>query len=534
MEEYKPFHLLFPDGKIPAHSAMPNYDFIQALQIDRMISLPRESFRGIPDLSLEQFFSCDPEVLAYRADVVADVTENPDLYSLICDALPLIRDLSDMRRVINTLDSSLEGGLVSTRYLEMYLEVVELFRQRLEAIEPHSEGIRRLKQEIQNRCNSDDYRHLRQHLTEVEQQIGHMKSITLGVNVDGTLRVTEAGLVSINDRRFRQGSIVDRLLGRNGTDPMICMSGFAPIAKTGRDEEKNALNGAVHRALETVFAQTIHSWEPVIDKYFHDETRFFVELLDDFRFLAAAVHFILELRKAGGKLCRPEIRPVAEKTLRLKNVYNPMLTVTSTEGPVVSNDFCYDDQGRFYLVTGPNHGGKSIFCYSVGMAQAFFQLGLLVPAEQAVMSPVTAIYTHFPTSDEDNYGKGRLESECARISAILQKIRETDLLLMDESFSSTSLLEGSYIAGEILTAISVIGCGGLYVTHIHELTQHTAQFSSRPDAKGKIDNLVAQMQDVTNGVRSYRVLRTRPDGLSYAKDIASKYGLSCEEILHHK
>ena len=103
-----------------------------------------------------------------------------------------------------------------------------------------------------------------------------------------------------------------------------------------------------------------------------------------------------------------------EKALRLKGVYNPMLALrTEGQGPVVSNDFGYDEKGRFYLVTGPNHGGKSIFCYSVGMAQALFQLGLLVPAREAVMSPVHCIYTHFPTSDEDNYGKGRLESECA-------------------------------------------------------------------------------------------------------------------------
>ena len=147
------------------------------------------------------------------------------------------------------------------------------------------------------------------------------------------------------------------------------------------------------------------------------------------------------------------------------------------------------------------------------------------------MSPVTCIYTHFPASDEDNYGKGRLESECARMGEIMHRVRSTDLLLMDESFSSTSLLEGSFIAGEVLRAIAVIGCGGVYVTHIHELTRQTAEFSAVPGAKGRIDNLVAQMESIADGTRSYRVLRTTPDGLSYARDIARKYGLSCAEIL---
>lgn len=526
MPQKEPFRLLWPAGHRPGELAMPQYDFIRALQIDQMICIGRESFRGLPDLPLERFFSCDPAVLAWRAEVVRDVVDDPALYALINDALPLLRDVYDMRRVIHQTGNSIESGLSSTRYLEMYLELVELFHTRLAPLHPRSEGMRCLKQEIETRCQSDDYRHLQAHLAEVEQQIGHIKSITLGVNIDGTLQVTEAGLVSVNTERYRQGSLMDHLLGRSG-GAMTCMAAFAPVARGSRDEDRNALNGAVHRALEGVFARIVRGWEPVIAKYYHDETGFFVDLLDDFRFLSAAARFLLQLRAAGCALCQPVIRPVEEQAVRLKNVYNPMLALRIPGAAVVANDFCCDEKGRFFLVTGPNHGGKSIFCYAVGMAQALFQLGLPVPAEEAVLSPVTGIYTHFPASDEDNYGKGRLESECARISEVLQNLHRTDLLLMDESFSSTSLLEGSYIAGEVLTAVSLIGCGGLYVTHIHELTTRTAEYSRG----APIDNLVAQMESVADGTRSYRVLRTRPDGLSYARDIAQKYGLSCEEIL---
>ena len=39
---------------------------------------------------------------------------------------------------------------------------------------------------------------------------------------------------------------------------------------------------------------------------------------------------------------------------------------------------------------------------------------------------------------------------------------------------------------------------------------------------------VAQMENKENGIRSYRVERATPDGLSYAKDIAARYGLLCE------
>lgn len=94
------------------------------------------------------------------------------------------------------------------------------------------------------------------------------------------------------------------------------------------------------------------------------------------------------------------------------------------------------------------------------------------------MSPVTGIFTHFPVSDENNYGKGRLESECARLSEILSQLSETDMLLMDESFSSTSGLEAGYIASEVLTGIGVIGCCGLFVTHIHDLPMKVSEYNA--------------------------------------------------------
>ena len=523
------FRLLYPDGIEPSgRNAFPDHEFIHTLQIDQMVSIGREGYRGIPDLQLECFFSCDPVVLRYRAEIIEEIAASEPLQQLIADALPMIRDVYEMRKVLNHGDGSLESGLSSTRYIEQYIELVELFRQRLEPLAPQSAGLRRLKDEILARSESEDFKALCRHLEDLDTRIGRIKSITLGLNLDGNLHVTDAGLVSINTAPVRPSSLMDRLLGRSGRDPMVCMSGFASIAKSSRDDERQALDSAVHRALDVVFAKVIRSWEPVINQYYHDETRFFVELMDDLRFLSAAVHFLLELRAHGCRFCRPVIRPVQDRALHLHNVYNPMLALKVSGEPIVANDFDYDENGRFYLVTGPNHGGKSIFCYSIGMAQALFQLGLPVPAERAEMSPVTGIYTHFPTSDEDNYGKGRLESECARISAILPRLRDTDLFLMDESFSSTSLLEGSYIAGEVLSAISEIGCGGVYVTHIHELTQRVQELSVGP---GKLDNLVAQMQSVSDGTRSYRVLRTTPDGLSYARDIARKYGLSREEIL---
>lgn len=85
----------------------------------------------------------------------------------------------------------------------------------------------------------------------------------------------------------------------------------------------------------------------------------------------------------------------------------------------------------------------------------------------------------------------------------------------------------------MLTSIAVIGCRGLYVTQIHDLRNRLDEINRYPGSTIKLDNLAAQMSDddAVERKRTYKIIRTKPDGLSYARDIAMKYGLVLEEML---
>lgn len=525
------FHLLYPpDYDRTSEVPMKDFKFIQSLQIDSMIILIKESYRGVADLSLEKFFTTNERVLEYRLGVVEDLVENPSLYEAFCKAVSIIYNINDIRRAMDN-DFTVDSALRSVRYLEMYQEIVNLFADALDKAELHSEGMKNFHKEIKSITESSEYQSLNTELSKMEINFGYIRSVTVGINLDRNLRPQEAGLLSVNIDYFRPGNIMDRLLKRDKTDDKVLMSSLYPLTRGLPGDELRSLNYALNSALQTVFTKSLREFEPLVQNYYHVNTSMFISMLDDIRFLTAGVKFILSMREKGFVMCRPKIAPMEEKKCELTQVYNPMLAVKAVENTIVSNSFTLDEKGRFYLITGPNHGGKSIFAYSIGMAQALFQLGLFVPAESALMSPVTGIYTHFPSSDENNYGKGRLESECARLSEIMAELSDTDMLLMDESFSSTSGLEAGYIASEVLTGIGIIGCCGLFVTHIHDLTQQIDTYNSHPQNKGKIDNLVAMMESKEEGTRSYKVLRTTPDGLSYAKDIAKRYGLDLDGIL---
>ena len=527
------FRLVYPLGyDVEKEVKMKNFDFIKALQIDSLVVLVKESYLGFRNISLEEFYTTDTDVLEYRLAILEDMVDNEKVYDCFCKAVNMIRNIHDMTKALSS-DYTVESALSSVRYLEMYQEIVEHFSNGLKDVEFKSEGLKNFKSQMMEIYNSDEYKNLCEELKKMEVRFGNIKSVCLGVNLDENLRVKEAGVISIETEHYREGNIMDKLLKRDSKESHILISQFTAVKRALSKEEVIALNNATTQGLQNIFAKSLRNFEPLTQQYFRENTMFFVNLLDDIRFLTAAAKFVLTMKEKGMPMCHPIIRPMSEKKCDLNMVYNPVLAKREVEKTIVSNTFTFDDKGRFYIVTGPNHGGKSIFAYSIGMAQALFQLGVFVPAESATMSPVSQIYTHFPASDENNYGKGRLESECARLGSIMEVLKDTDMLLMDESFSSTSGLEAGYIASEVLTGIGAIGCGGIYVTHIHDLPQQVDTYNAHPMNKGKIDNLVALMENKEDGTRSYRISRTTPDGLSYAKDIAARYGLHLEGILEN-
>ena len=105
------------------------------------------------------------------------------------------------------------------------------------------------------------------------------------------------------------------------------------------------------------------------------------------------------------------------------------------------------------------------------------------------------------------------------------------MILLDESLSSTGAYEAAYIASEILTAFAVRRCRGIFSTHLHELAAGIADINRRSLELGgiKIDTLVAGIDE---GKRSFKIKRMAPDGKSYARDIADKYGLSFEQLMN--
>lgn len=498
---------------------------------------------GLSDLlplsdGLTDYFTADPDVILYRQETLADLARLPALSDTLARVVPILCDIRELRHLDrDTGTNAGDSYLYSITEIELYVQAVDTLAGGLSAVvsESLSPAFRALTDRMTDLAASDGYQSLKARLADLSSHVHEVKSVTVGVNLDAACRPTEAGVISLNAEPFKSGRLLDKILRMSfKNDAMTCIAPLTPLGKKQSENRQEALSGAFKGALEDVFRSSVKAWRAIVGDYVLDNTDFLLKLLPEIEFVSRVSALEKRLTDAGYPLTTPVLRPMAEKAFDARGLYNPDVALRIDE-KVIANDLTFDDSARIYVLTGPNRGGKSVITCAVGLAQAMTALGMRVAAESLTVSPVDGIFTHFPEGAEDTIDKGRLGEECARLREIFEEVTGDSMILLDESLSSTGAFEASYIAAEILTGFAVVGCRGIFSTHLHELASAVPEINERACAEGgvRIDTLVAGIEE---GRRSFLIKRARPDGRSYARDIAEKYGLSLDGIraLTHK
>lgn len=477
-------------------------------------------------------FTSDAEVLEYRRECLDDIMQNSELADVMRNVFPILKDISELRRLDADADDGTGAYLYSITEVELYVSCIETLHNGLLKLDGKlkSRAFVSFADRIKELATSDYYKELNEKLKALTERVKDIKSITVGVNLDAELRPCDAGVLSINSESFKSGDVIDKILRLNfKNDEYTCIAPLTPFSKGQSDNQKLAMSHALNTAINEIFRSSVRSWKKIVQSYVLENADFLLSVMPEMRFLLHAAELMRDISECGGKLCVPDIADDDEKAFCAQSLYNPTIALR-IEGDTVENDIDFDDKGKIYVLTGPNRGGKSVITCAVGIAQAMVQLGLMAPAASLRLSCVDAIFTHFPDGAEDTIEKGRLGEECARLEAIFSKVSDKSLVLLDETLCSTGSFEGSYIAGEVLAGFSRVGCRVLFSTHLHELAASIDAINDRcvQDGGVYIDTLVAGMEE---GKRSFKIIRARPDGKSYARDIADKFGLSYEKIV---
>ena len=211
-----------------------------------------------------------------------------------------------------------------------------------------------------------------------------------------------------------------------------------------------------------------------------------------------------------------------------KCFYNLKLAMNMENiGEIVPNDLSFDQKHTVYILTGANRGGKTTITQAVGQLFILAQGALFVPAESFRYVPCDGIYTHFPADEDKTMDLGRLGEECVRFKEIFSQSTGKSLVLLNETFSTTSFEEGYYIARDSVKALLNKGVRPIYNTHMHKLGEDAEELT-RENAGTGAASLIMRTEE---GKRSFKVALAKPEGSSYARDIAEKYGVTYDMLV---
>lgn len=494
----------------------------------------------------------DEAVIRYRQAILDDLLRSPRLVARFESALEAIVTLESYLMQQQWRETALQQVAWRLSELENYVNCIVLLDTLLtEAGESlQSEGLIRLRDTLRHIRQEQNFQQLQKELPELLPKIRGIRSITVGINVDEEMRPTTATLLSANTFKFTEASFIGKLFGKNGDDGEspnpLHNSRHVNTGGTFFEVELRRTDSPfmppLFRDLTTMLDDICRPIVRTLRKYAASHSQFLIGLKSEIAFYLGAVRLINTLRETGLPLCLPEIVPASERITRLKNLYNLNLALLlksqqkRVEDELVLNDIEFNADGRIFILTGPNQGGKTTYTQAVGLAQILFQAGLYVPAESACMSVVDGIYTHFATEEKLDSGTGRLGEEAQRLSNIFQQATRQSLILLNESLASTTMLEGLYLARDVVRVLRVLGARAIFATHLHDLALECEELNANTPGDSLIVSLVslAQIEENDRGSevrRTYRILPGVPSGKSYGVELAARYGISYGQLM---
>ena len=242
---------------------------------------------------------------------------------------------------------------------------------------------------------------------------------------------------------------------------------------------------------------------------------FFERLRFQSAFYLAAVQLKAQMERIGGEWCFPTV--CDRRDLEFTELRE--LSMGLERHVSIIGNSCSLKSRDLLIVTGANQGGKSTFLRSLGIAQVMLQSGLMVMAQSYCGGIFPRVFVHFTRREDSEMNSGRLDEELNRMNKIVEHLGDGSLLLLNESFATTTEKEGSVIAYDIVRALSEAGVRILMVTHLLSFARKIHE-EEKDNPETGVEFLSAERKE--DGSRTFRMIRHEPELTSFGLDLYEK------------
>ena len=562
MDFMENFSLLYPKNSDRKENTLTD-EAVNDLSIDFIIdALTEDNYEKNLLKKIMVNVTDDKETIEYRRDIFKDFLKFPELRNELSELVEKLADLREIERFQKDQEASSLWMLINRlREIDDYVNCITRIKEVLEKLDIQSKGMLTLKKIVTDIHDNSGFPEIKKDIDYMFEKARSFKSITIGVNLDKMLRPKNAGVVSLNDTEFKSSKLMKNFLQfttrkdelHHGTDiedihyfhpdsgvrsttfSSIIIGSVQQSATHNVHIETNELTGAdplsdsLKKAVTSILKKIVKDIKSTLKKYISISGYALINLTPEIIFFIRWAELTDKIIAQGMPMCKAEIESSELRNASFKEIYNLKLAINNVNGDnidIVTNDFSFNDNGRIFILTGPNRGGKTIITQAVGLAMLLSQWGIYVPASNAVISPCDNIFTHFPADENNTVDLGRLGEESKRLSDIFSTASEKSLLLLNESLATTNVSEGLFIAKDVVKAMRYLGTRAIFNTHMHELARDLDELN----ASEGTSTVASLITGVSNGQRSFKIKIAPPQGVSYAKDIAEKYGVTYDKI----
>ncbi len=458
--------------------------------------------------------------ILYRQEILKDCLENEDficrLYDMVTEVLKKWDKLGRREKgKIGTRDAA--GSLITDIHVLQLLvtglsEVKKLYREASEHL--HSAGFREFGERLWAAFSEEMEADLKKLLKDISFFANENKHEEL-----------------VNSRMVEKPRIVMGCRIGDGLKP----EGFR-LQDIATELRKNrSQNSTIGRAQDYISSLTTDSFSVKKDRavqtqaaqmeyqmvryivscctpFFNMFNRFFDQLRFQIAFYRGAITLEHYMQRFHIRSCCPKAG--AREHMHFRELRELVMGIEQRIEPV--GNTCDITDKMLLIVTGANQGGKSTFLRSVGIAQVMLQCGLRVAAESYESGIFPSLFTHFTKREDSEMNSGRLDEELSRMSQIVDHLGDSSMVLLNESFASTTEKEGSVIAYDIVRALAEAGVKILTVTH---LLSFAGRMYEEASAAGDSNVEFLSAERMENGRRTYKMIQHAPELTSFGLDL---------------
>lgn len=493
-----------PDANLDELNEPEIFSDLNLDQVVGAITAGREEYKLKPFFYLPL---ANVESVSYRHDVFRDLEDRrliAHLRSFSCE----MQRMRNVRAQEQKLYYPRQKQSLFRDAVEIYCDAIKNLYRELSHLDMHSQGFCGFREYLSSYVESSRF-------TELVTDARNLRS-----NLEGILYT-----LHITDKRIavtRYDSEPDY-----GADVLRTFEKFSQgAAKEYRfripsASDMNHIEAAISDMVARLYPEIFSFLEQYSSRYggYLDATiaRFDGEV----QFYLAWLEYMERFGPSGLSFCHPTVSGQSKEVYG-KQVFDLALAskLINQGASIITNDFSLQNPERIFVVSGPNQGGKTTFARMFGQLHYLASIGCPVPGREARLLLSDRLFTHFEREEDIRNLSGKLEDDLLRIHQILDQATPNSIVIMNESFLSTTLTDALYLSRQIMQRLIMLDMLCVTVTFLDELasmSETTVGMVSTVDPKDP-------------ALRTFKIIRKPADGRAYAAAIAEKYWLTSDLV----